>query len=135
MNGAHPFRAKYAVGIGDINYGGHMGNERFLVLFQEARIRYLAALGACEREIGEGTGLIMSEAHVRYRAEAFWGEELEIEVRVSDLQETRFTFEYEVVRPADGRRVASGFTRMAAFDYGRRRVARLPEEFRRRLSP
>jgi acyl-CoA thioesterase FadM len=134
MNGVNPFRTAYTVGIGDINYGGHMGNDRFLVLFQEARIRYLAALDACEREIGEGTGLIMSEAHVHYRAEAFWGEELEIEVRVSDLQETRFNFEYEVVRPGDGRRVASGFTRMAAFDYGRRRVARLPEEFRRRLS-
>ncbi len=133
-NGGTGWRAPYRVGIGDINYGGHMGNDRFLTLFQEARLRFLASLGGSEREIGDGVGLTMSEAHVFYRAEVFWGEELEVRVKVSDLKEARFTLDYEVVRPGDGRVVASGSTRMVAFDYARRRVSRIPEEFRRRLA-
>ncbi len=123
----------WKVGIGDINYGGHMGNDRFLTLFQEARLRFLASLGGSEKEIGGGIGLIMSEAHVFFKAEAFWGEELEVAVKVADLQEVRFSLEYEVVRPADGRQVAAGSTRLVAFDYARRRVTRIPEGFRARL--
>ena len=32
------FSVNYKVTISDINYGGHMGNERALLLFQQVRI-------------------------------------------------------------------------------------------------
>jgi acyl-CoA thioester hydrolase len=127
------FRVTFPVRIGDINYGGHMGNDRFLALFQDARLAFLASLGASEREIGEGLGLIMSEAHVAFKAEVFYGEELEVNVRVGGLQDTRFRLDYQVDRKGDGRTVATGYTLLVAFDYSRRRVSRLPEAFRARL--
>ena len=119
--------------IGDINYGGHMGNDRYLLLFHDARLAFLASLGASEKDIGEGTSLIMSEAHLRFQAEAFLGDELEVSVRARDVQASRFTLDYEVSRVGDGAVVAGGYTVMAAFDYAKRRVTRLPKAFQAAL--
>jgi acyl-CoA thioesterase FadM len=127
------FRARYPVRVGDINYGGHLGNDKYLLLFHDARIAFLTSLGVAEKDIGGGVGLIMSEAHVRFLAEVFLGDELEVSVRPRDVQASRFTLEYGVTRTADGGAVASGYTTMVAFDYGRRRVARLPKSFQESL--
>ena len=45
------------------------------------------------------------------------------------MQATRFALDYEVTRLGDGAGVAAGYTSMAAFDYARRKVTRLPEAF------
>jgi len=127
------YSARYPVRVGDINYGGHLGNDKYLLLFHDARLAFLAALGATEKDIGGGTSLIMSEAHVRFQAEVFLGEELEVSVRPRDVQASRFTLDYEGTRGSDGARAASGSTVLAAFDYTRRRLARLPESFREAL--
>ena len=120
-------RARYPVRVGDINYGGHMGNDKYLLLFHDARLAFLASLGVSEKDIGGGAGLIMSEAHVRFQAEIFLGDELEVSVRPREVQASRFALDYEVTRIGDGANVAGGYTQMVAFDYTRRRVTRLPE--------
>ncbi len=131
---AEPFTTALEVRIGDINYGGHMGNDRFLLLFQDARLRFLQSLGSSEADVGDGAGLILTEARLRFKAEVFLGDVLEVTVLVGRLEATRFTLDYVVRRRADGREVAEGSTVLAAFDYGRRRVAPLPAELRHRLA-
>ena len=51
------FNTTIEVTIGDINYGNHMGNDRFLTLMQEARLRWLQSLGfKNEKEIAASGG-------------------------------------------------------------------------------
>jgi acyl-CoA thioester hydrolase len=128
-----PFRVAFPVRIGDINYGGHMGNDRILALFHDARLAFLGSLGFSEQDIGGGAALIMSEAHLRFRAEAFHGDTLAVLVSVSDLNDTRFTLEYTVLKDGSGTVVATGSTVLVGFDYEQRRVCRLPAEFRARI--
>ena len=35
------FAGAYTVRVGDINYGGHMGNDKALLLFHDARLYFL----------------------------------------------------------------------------------------------
>ena len=133
MEEKYDFWTTFTVRIGDINYGGHMGNDRFLLLFQDARIRCLQSIGFEETSIGDGIGVILKEAHVEYLAEVFLGDELEVGVRFFDFKRTGFTMGFLVKRSPDGRFVAKGTSVMVAFDYNMKKVARLPEIFREKI--
>ncbi|MDZ7319367.1 MAG: thioesterase family protein, partial [candidate division KSB1 bacterium] len=83
-----------------------------------------------EMSIGDGVGLIMREARVEFKAEAFWGDRLKIYLRIASLEAAAFRFDYLIVRSDDESRViATGETEMLGFDYARRKVKRLPLKF------
>jgi YbgC/YbaW family acyl-CoA thioester hydrolase len=124
------FSTRLTVRIGDINYGGHLGNDKFLLYFHEARLRFLKNLGLSEQDIGEGVALTQVEAFLRYQGQAHLGDELEIAVCVSEFSRARFRFEYEITRPLDAKAIATGYTVMAGFDYQRTRPERIPIEFK-----
>ncbi len=123
---AYPFRTSLVVRITDLNYGGHLGNDRLLALLHEARVAFLADHGWTEHDCA-GTGLIMTDAAVQYRGEAFAGDRLTIEVATGEPARTGFRFFYRITRHRDDALIAVAETGMACFDYDRRRVAPLPE--------
>ncbi len=124
------FSTDVDVRISDINYGGHLGNDRYLSLFQDARLRYLQQFGFSEISIGNNTSLIMSQAHIHFKSEVFWGDQLKILVRISSIKATRFIFDYLIVANQNHEKViATGSTEMVGFDYQQRKVKRLPPEF------
>jgi acyl-CoA thioester hydrolase len=124
------FTTRLTVRVGDINYGGHLGNDKFLLYFHEARLQFLQNLSLSEQDIGEGVAMTQVEAFVRYQGQAYLGDELEISVYVSEFSRARFRFEYEMTRPLDQKAVATGYTVMAAFDYQRNRPERIPNLFK-----
>ncbi len=127
------FTIAYTVRVADVNYGGHVSNAAVLNFFQDARIAYLAGLGPFgELDIGEGRGIILPEAHVRYLGEMFLGDELQIGVRVTEVRNSAFVMEYCIER--GGEATAEGTTHLIAFDYQRRKACRLPSVFRTLLT-
>jgi acyl-CoA thioester hydrolase len=129
MEGFH-FTIPYCVRVADVNYGGHVSNAAVLSFFQDARIAYLAHLGPySELDIGEGRGIILPEAHVCYLAEMFLGDVLEIGVKIEEMLGSSFVMRYRIER--QGAVTAEGTTNLAAFDYSVRKVARVPQAFRR----
>lgn len=127
------FTSAYKVTIGDINYGGHLGNDKALVIFQDARLYFLKAIEASEMDIGEACGIIMVESGVRYHREVFLHDELTILLTVSAIKTKKFTLEYTVSRRVDESKVLSGFTSFLSFDYQTRKVTPLPAVFRQKL--
>lgn len=110
------FHTELTVRVSELNYGNHLGNDAVLTLIHEARRRYLAALGL--EEIGAGgIGFVVAEAAVVYRAQAFWGERLRIEVAAGEFASRGCDFFYRVSRAADGRTVAEARTGMVCFDF------------------
>ena len=122
------FAVELTVRISDINYGGHLGNDAVLALLQEARLHFLADKGFSEKDVG-GAGLIMTDAAVVYKNQAFHGDRLKIEIAVSDIGRCGFDLHYRMSRTGDGRLIVEAKTGMACFDYQRNRPARVPEAF------
>ena len=78
------FATEIDVRVTDLNYGRHLGNDAMLGMIHEARVRFLAAHGAREGDVG-GKPLVLADAAIVYRAEAFLGDRLRFEVAVGDI--------------------------------------------------
>jgi acyl-CoA thioester hydrolase len=125
----YPFAYELTVRTTDLNYGGHLGNDRLLALVQEARVAFLATYGWTELDCG-GAGLIMADAALVYRAEAFAGDKLRFEVAAVEPSRVGFRLAMRATRAADGDEVALVETGMVCFDYARRRPVALPDAVR-----
>lgn len=123
------FTTEIDVRVDDINYGGHLGNDALLSLLQEARVRMLTQHGMSELDVG-GAGLIMADAAVIYKSEAFHGDRLRINVAVVEMTDAGCEFVYAVTNAASGKEVARAKTGMVFFDYARRRIVRVTDKFK-----
>lgn len=123
------FTTTLPVRIDDINYGGHMGNDRFLAFAQQARVEWLAAHNLTELDCF-GVGLILVEARVRYKAECFAGDRIEVTLTTTDWTTRGFTFEYSFNNRTSGKHAAEISTQMLMYDYQARKVATVPAEFK-----
>ena len=121
----YPFSFEILVRTTDLNYGGHLGNDRLLSLVHEARVAFLGNYGWTELDCA-GTSLILADTAVVYRAEAFASDELRFEVAAGESSRSGFRLFYRVTRPADGALIALVENGMACFDYQARKVASLP---------
>jgi acyl-CoA thioester hydrolase len=119
---------KLEIRVGDINYGGHMGNDKALLVFHDARLRFLEALGYSEKNIG-GPGIIMRDAHVLFRKEVHLHDVLTVDVGIENVSTSSFEMLFTVRRLSDDAVVFTGSTGLVAFDYDTKRPVRLPEEF------
>lgn len=113
------YNMEYKVIVSDINYGGHMGNERALIIFQQARMEWLNSIGYDEADI-EGKGLIQLESHVYYQKEVFLGETLICSITNISPERITFNIEYEIKNKNNDIAI-KGMTKMAIFDYERKK--------------
>jgi acyl-CoA thioesterase FadM len=125
----YPFDMDLTVRITDLNYGGHLGNDKLLSMIHEARAAFLGNHGFTEMDCG-GVSLTMGDAALVYLSEAFAGDILRFEVAAGEPTKKSFRLYYRVTRPADGRGIALAETGMVCFDYRTRKIKSLPEVVR-----
>ncbi len=116
------FATEITVRASDLNYGGHVGNDSVLTLFQEARILFYRHLGfKSELNIDGTVGQLMSDAAVVYKSESFLGDELIIQIAVADFNKYGFDLLYKMSNKQTGKEVARGKTGIVCFDYEKKR--------------
>lgn len=120
--------------ISHINYGGHLDNALLLTVISEARVRFFKSLGYTELDV-EGLGVIMVDAAVQYRSEAFHGETMVVEMTPNDIHSKGFDLVWRMSDQASGREVAHGKSGMLCFDYTQRKVKAVPEAFLAKIGP
>lgn len=123
------FATELPVRITDINYGRHLGNDAVLAFVHEARVQFLGSFGFSEADV-DGVGMIMLDAVVVYKSQAFHGEALVVEVAAADLGPCGCDFLYRLTEKQSGREIARVKTGLAFFDYAKNRIAKMPERFR-----
>lgn len=129
------FTTQIPVRITDINYGGHVGNDSILSIIHQARIDFLRSMGYEERG-ADDKGLIMSDAALVYKGEGFSGDIFDIAIGTADIAPFGFDIYYRITTIRDGKTIliAEAKSGMIYFDYSTRKVARLPEEWKEKLS-
>lgn len=123
------FIAKYTVGIGDINYGGHLGNDKALIIFHDARIKFLNHYELSELNIGEKKGVIMVDAMIKYLSQVSLHDELKVEINIEIVNTKKFIIHYSVKNIKTHKAVITGSTGMLCFDYIDQKVKQLPKTF------
>ncbi|MBK25222.1 MAG: thioesterase [Halobacteriovorax sp.] len=128
---SHLFETNLKVCIDHINYGNHMGNDRFLSFAGEARLRFLKSLKQDEMNF-YGSSLIMSDAEISYKAQVYHGDSIKVELAAKPVNNKSFDFLYRFSNQ-NNTVVSLVKTGMVYFDYDANRVCNGPEEWLRQL--
>lgn len=122
------FSTEIDVLIQHINRADHLANENLVALLNEARTRYTAtintdALNFSFREF------INADLAIVYKAEAHYGDRLNIEVAADDFNKYGCDFVYRVSLVNSGKLIAIAKTSMLRFDYKNNKLKVVPEDF------
>jgi len=126
------FCAELAIRVSDINFAGHLAHDSILTLIHEARAQYFASMGYLELDV-EGKGIVVADAAIIYKSEAFYAETLTIALGIDELREKSFELIYRIMEKKTAREIAIGKTAIVIFDYAIRKAAEIPAEFSAKL--
>jgi 4-hydroxybenzoyl-CoA thioesterase len=127
-----PFTTEITLYLSHMNYGGHLDNALLLTVVSEARARFFQSLGYSELDV-EGVGIIVSDAALQYRSEAFHGEVMIVSMGAADFGSKGCDLLWCMNEKATNREVARGKTGIVFFDYATRKVTQVPANFRAKL--
>ena len=119
------FSTDITVRFAETDAQGIAHNASYLVLYEVARIAYLARFRDGYRTIQEeGYEALTVESHVRYLKPVFFDDRLTVSARVVDVRGARFRYEYVLARGDEV--VADGWTQHAVVDRETLRPTRFP---------
>jgi acyl-CoA thioesterase FadM len=132
--GSPVFSTEIDLRISDINYGGHLGHDSILSLTHEARVRFFIHYGFSELDV-DGPGIILSDVAIVYKSESFYGERMTVEIAVCDFTKYGCDLVYRLSEKETGREVAIAKTGIVFMNYAERKVAPVPEKFKKLFEP
>lgn len=106
----------------------------YLVWFEIGRAEFCRARGFSYKEMEEDDDafLVVAESYCRYKAPAYYDDELLVRTHITELRKRSLRFGYEVVRASDGQVIAEGETGHVVTDASGR-VRSFPEGYAQRL--
>jgi acyl-CoA thioesterase FadM len=130
-----PFTTTIPVRITDLNYGNHVGNDSVLSIIHEARMQFLKSLGYSELDMA-GTGMIMSDVGIEFKAELFYGDTIIASVACAGITRIGFDLYYKLETVRSGAAgqagkpvlVAAARTGMVCFNYSIKKIVAIPQE-------
>lgn len=123
-----PYTVPITVGFRDLDSLGHVNNAVYLTYFEQARVGYgLQLIGST---LLRDLAFIVAEATVTYLRPAFFADQLDLGVRISEIGTKSFVMEYGLRRRSDNELLARGRTVQVWFNYQTGRSEPVPSSFR-----
>lgn len=120
------FRVRYA----ETDRMGVVYHANYLVWCEVGRVEFMRALGRDYAALeGQGTGLAVTEARVRYLAPARFDDPVRVTTSLVSVRSRAVSFSYEITHAATGVRLATAHTDLVSID-GEGRLMALPADFR-----
>ncbi len=106
----------------------------YLIWFEIGRTDFCRARGFAYRDMEENDDafLVVAECYCRYKAAAYYDDELLVRTHITELRRRSLRFGYEIVRASDGQVIAEGETGHVITD-STGRVRSIPEAYAQRL--
>src|SRR5688500_4616640 len=112
------YEHRHTVAEAEIDALGHASNLAYVAWMQDAAIAHSAAQGwpgEAYRRLGQGW--VVRSHEITYLRPAFAGELVVVRTWVATLRKASSLRRYEVLRPADGKTLATAATDWAFVDY------------------
>ncbi len=122
------FETQIKIRISDVNYAHHVGNDAFVTLINEVRVRFFRNFGFSEADIG-GKALIISDLAVSYKSQSFYGDELKFEIGAGEFNKYGCDIFYRVTNIETGKLVILAKNGIVFFDYTNNKVTKIPNAF------
>lgn len=105
-------------------------HSNHLIWFEVGRVELMRQMGFSYRDMEREDGLFIAvgEVKCRYRAPAYYDEEVVVRTRLKNVRESVVVFTYELVRSETGVLLAEGETTHIVTD-AKMNVAALPEKY------
>jgi acyl-CoA thioester hydrolase len=130
LTGAFNHELEITVRFADTDAMRHINNAKYLTYCETARIRYWTDVTGEGFALGtEGAeSLILAEARITYRAQAFYGEMVTVQTRANRIGRSSFTLEHRLLAAQPGaepRLVAVSASVLVRYDYSSERPVAL----------
>lgn len=124
------FQTQLRVSIEHINYVNHMGHDSLVKLLHEARVQFFIAHGMREWDI-DGSIILMVNLAIEYKQQAFYGDQLTIEIALGEPERKGCDLYYRVKRHTDNTVIAIAKTGIVFYDQVKQKVIDIPASFKR----
>jgi acyl-CoA thioester hydrolase len=124
------YQTNMTLGVADMNYGDHLGNDKVLTLAHECRLRFMQTLNMDELKFYGGK-LIMADAMVQYMGQGHRGDQITLDLWLTNCTAFGFDFYYQMNKftntgPIELARIK---TAQLFFDYDKEKLVKAPEKF------
>jgi acyl-CoA thioester hydrolase len=119
---------------GDMDALGHVNNVVYFKYLENTRLTMMESLGIFPRLFEEGTGLVIADAHCRYKAPVVYPDTLHIGVRAELMGDDRVRFHYALFSESLQRVAAEADTVQVCVSPQTGRKTAMPAWFRESLS-
>ncbi|MBC2703966.1 MAG: thioesterase family protein [Desulfobacula sp.] len=128
------FETELAVRLTDISYGNHVGDDAFVSLIHEARVRFLEKFGFPKPDIS-GKALVISDLAVSYKSQSVYGDKLKFEMGAGNFTKYGCDIFYRVTNTETGNLVILAKTGIVFFDFAQNKITTPPEAFSFQFAP
>lgn len=124
----HPVQVYYE----DTDHSGVVYHANYLKYFERAREHCLGVPELVALYRDEGIGFVVYKCEMTFREGAVFGDALEVHTSVRKESEYRITFQQDVLRAGEAKRLVEGFVQLVCVD-AEKKLVRLPETVLSRL--
>lgn len=111
----------------DCDLRGHVNHVVFLTYFEQCRLSYWRQeTGVAEPYVT----VIVAHTECDYRSPAYFGDHVDVGLKIGEIGRSSFSLLFEVVNAATGAKLAEGKAVMVAYDYPAGKPVALPAETR-----
>jgi acyl-CoA thioester hydrolase len=131
MNPGSFFEHRLLVRYGETDQMGVVHHGTYVLYMEEGRTRMMRNLGCPYGELErDGFALVVRKLELRYRAPAYYEDELSVRTSVAELRTSAIVFAYEIRRAKDEQLLVEGSTELVCVDRsaGKPRPRSLPQK-------